>query len=62
MPKIKIEKELYEKVKQKSEDSGYSSVDEFVTHIFEQIVNSRKKNDLDDKDVLTRLQGLGYIS
>jgi hypothetical protein len=61
MPKIKIEKSLYEKVKQYSEKSGYSSPDEFVNHMLEEVVGSDQPDDLDE-DVMKRLKGLGYIS
>ena len=58
MPKIKIEKTLYESVKKYAENLGYSTADEFVAHLLEQIVNS---DDLDG-DVRDRLKGLGYIA
>ena len=61
MPKIKIEKELYEKVKEVAEESGYSSVEEFVSHVLERVINPAEANDQDD-DVLNRLKGLGYIA
>ncbi len=61
MPKIKIDKDLYEKAKEASEKAGYSSVDEFVTHILEKIVDSSDTDD-NDEDVIERLKGLGYIS
>ncbi len=58
MPKIKIEKNLYESIKKYAENLGYSTTDEFVSHLLEQIVNS---DDLDG-DVRDRLKGLGYIA
>jgi metal-responsive CopG/Arc/MetJ family transcriptional regulator len=61
MPKIKIDKELYEKAKHVSETQGYSSVQEFVAHILEKIVDKQAPGETDD-DLLKRLQGLGYIS
>jgi len=61
MPKIKIEKELYERVKQYADKSGYSSVDEFIIHLLEQVVGSSESDDFDE-DVMQRLKGLGYIS
>ena len=60
-PKIKLSKELFEKVKQLAELSGYSSVDEFVVHVLEK--EMAKVNQDDDKEkVKERLKGLGYIS
>ena len=61
MPKINIDKELYEKSKRLSESAGYSSVEEFISHL---LVNAVKSTGADDNDeeVIKRLQGLGYIS
>ena len=61
MPKIKIDKDLYKKAKYFAENEGYSSVEEFVSHILEKIVNQSEPGE-NDEDVLKRLQGLGYIS
>lgn len=61
MPKIKIEKELYEQVKNIAEEAGYSSIEEFVTHILEREVNPPGVDDRDE-DTLNRLKGLGYIA
>ena len=61
MPKIKIEKDLFEKVKDVSESAGYSSIEEFVTHLLESVANPPDAED-NDEDVIKRLQGLGYIS
>jgi len=61
MPKVKIEKDLYQKVKQFSEQAGYSSVDEFLTHLLEKVVNVPESGE-SDEDLLKRLKGLGYIS
>lgn len=61
MAKIKIENELYEKVKKISQELGYSSVDEFVTHVLEREVSPPGSDDTDE-DVVNRLKGLGYIA
>ena len=60
MPKIKIERELYEEIKKISKNAGYSSVDEFVNHILERTVTPPGGDDMDE-EVLDRLKGLGYI-
>ncbi len=60
-PKIKIKKELFDKVKEFAEISGYSSVDEFVVHVLEKEI-AKTGQDEDDKEVKERLKGLGYIS
>ena len=35
MPKIKVESGLYDRLKKVTEIAGYSSVEEFVTHMIE---------------------------
>ncbi len=59
--KIKINDELYEKTKRIVEELGYASVDEFVTHVLEREVNPPGMED-DDKAIVDRLKGLGYIA
>ncbi len=60
-PKIKIEKELLERVKKVAKLSGYASVDEFVAHLLE-----KELANLDDagseEEIKKKLEGLGYIS
>ncbi len=59
--KIKIEKELLSKATQYAEKSGYSSVDEFISHLIEKEI-SRQDESLSEDKVKKRLQGLGYLS
>jgi len=61
MSKIKINKELYAKIKEHADKIGYSSADEFVEHVLEQILQTSTPEDMDG-DVMERLKGLGYIS
>jgi len=61
-PKIKLDKELYEKIKKLSEMSGYSSVDEFVVHIIEQEIAKMGGDSASDEEIKKKLEGLGYIS
>jgi metal-responsive CopG/Arc/MetJ family transcriptional regulator len=61
MPKIKIDDELMARVKELSEEQGYSSVEEFVAHVLEAAVTPPDAEDADE-DVMERLKGLGYIS
>ena len=59
--RIKIEKDLLEKVRRYSEIAGYSSVEEFITHALEKEI--AKLEDADsDEEIKKRLKGLGYIS
>ena len=59
--KIKLEKELYDRIKRYAEIAGYSSVDEFVTHVLEKELSS-VDDSADEDEVKKRLQGLGYLS
>lgn len=61
MPKVKIDKELYQKAKDFAQEIGYSSVDEYVAHLLEREVNSAQ-DDNENEKVSEQLRGLGYIS
>ena len=61
-PKVKIDKDLYDKLKNCAEAGGYSSVDEFVQHILEREVEKLGGDDADMEETKKRLEGLGYIS
>ncbi len=58
--KIKLEKSLYDRVAQAGERAGYSSTDEFVTHVLEKAV-SDLQDASSDEEVQKQLRGLGYI-
>lgn len=59
--KIKIDKDLFAKVKKYSEIAGYSSPAEFVTHCLENEVARIEGTD-SEEEIKKRLKGLGYIS
>jgi len=59
--KIKIDKQLLEKVKQYAELAGYSSPEEFITHALEKEIAQLEEAD-SEEDIKKKLQGLGYIS
>jgi len=61
MPKVKLSKDLYSKVKKFAEIAGYSSVDEFVTHALEKEISQLEGGD-SEEEIKKKLQGLGYIS
>lgn len=61
MPKITIAAELYDRLKDCSVIVGYSSTDEFISHVLEKEVALIEEAE-DDPDVKERLKGLGYIS
>lgn len=60
MPKIKIDSNLYDRLKNVTEIAGYSSVEEFVVHMIEKELEQIEVPE-DDKAVEERLRGLGYI-
>jgi len=59
--KIKLEKELLEKVKKFAQMAGYSSPEEFVTHCLEKEIAKLEESD-SEEEVKKKLKGLGYIS
>jgi len=62
-PKIKVEKDMYERLEKVSEAGGYSSVDEFVQHILERELGKLDPESSGDPEAMReKLRGLGYIS
>ena len=59
MAKIKIDSGLFDRAKKAAETAGYSSIEEFVTHIIE--TELAKHETTDDNKVTDQLRGLGYI-
>lgn len=61
--KIKLDRDLLERCRRYAEQAGYSSVEEFVTHVLERELKSKQRDaQMDDEEEITkRLQGLGYI-
>ena len=60
-PKVKIDKELWEKIKRYAAVAGYSSPEEFVVHALEKQLASLEDAD-SDEELKNKLRGLGYIS
>ena len=60
MPKIKIDANIYERVKKVAEKAGYATPEEFVIHVIEKELSVLESAD-SDADVTERLRGLGYI-
>ncbi len=60
--KVKIEKELMEKIKRYSEIAGYSSPQEFITHALEKEIATLEEAGESDEEIRNKLKGLGYIS
>lgn len=59
--KIKLDKDLIERVKRVSEIAGYASHEEFISHLIERELAQFEEGDSDD-DITEKLRGLGYIS
>ena len=59
--KVKIEKDLFEKVKKFAEISGYTSPEEFITHLLEKEIAVIEEAD-SEEEIKKKLKGLGYIS
>jgi len=60
MAKIKIDSNLFDKAKNAAEAAGYSSTQEFITHIIEKEL-AKYENEGEDEKVADELRGLGYI-
>jgi len=59
--KLKIDKDLYAKLKKYAELSGYSSPDEFIVHLIERELATLEGAD-SEEEIKKKLKGLGYIS
>lgn len=59
--KVKLEKELVERVKKVSDVAGYSSPEEFITHALEKEL-AKLEDAGSEEEMKKRLRGLGYIS
>jgi hypothetical protein len=60
MAKIKLDAGLLERATRAAEAAGYSSVEEFVTHLIEKEL-AQSESDEAEKNVADRLRGLGYL-
>ena len=59
--KVKLDKDLVEKVKRYADIAGYSSAEEFITHALEKEL-SKLEGAESEEEIKKRLRGLGYIS
>ncbi len=60
MAKIKIDSNLYDRVKEVSKKAGYPSPDDFVVHVLEKELSVLESAESDER-VTERLRGLGYL-
>ena len=61
-PKIKIDKDLMEKIRRYAGLAGYASPEEFVQHVLEREISKFEENGDTEEEIRKRMQGLGYIS
>jgi len=59
-PTIKLEKDLWERIRKCANAAGYSSPEEFVQHILEREL-AKLEDAASDEEIVKKLQGLGYI-
>ena len=59
--RIRLDKALLGKVKRYAELAGYSSTEEFITHVLEKEI-AHLEAAAPEEEVKKRLKGLGYLS
>ena len=60
MAKIKIDPNLFDRIKKVAELAGYPSPEEFIVHVIEKEL-SVLESASSDAEVTERLRGLGYL-
>ena len=63
--KIKLSPDLLDRARAAAETAGYSTVEEFVTHVLEKelrTISGGEDEPEDEEKLKERLRGLGYIS
>ena len=59
--KVKLDKDLVDRIKKYADIAGYSSPEEFITHALEKELAQLEDAD-SEEEIKKRLKGLGYIS
>jgi len=59
-PSLKLNKDLWARVKKCAEAGGYSSPEEFVEHVLEREL-VKLEDAASDEEIVRKLKGLGYI-
>ncbi|UCG75532.1 MAG: hypothetical protein JSV95_12540 [Gemmatimonadota bacterium] len=59
--RVKLDRQLLQRVKRCADVAGYSSVEEFITHALERELAQLEDAD-SEEELRKRLKGLGYIS
>ncbi len=58
--KVKISRELYDRIEKYSKLAGYASVEEFVIHALEKQL-AQLEEAQSDEEIKEKLKGLGYL-
>ena len=59
--KVKLDRDLVDKLRKVADVAGYATVEEFITHILEKELQ-QFADAASDEDIKNKLKGLGYIS
>lgn len=59
--KVKLDKDLMDKVEKYSKIAGYSSSEEFIVHCLEKEIAKLEESE-SEEEIKKKLKGLGYIS
>jgi len=59
-PTIKLNRDLWDRVKKCAGAAGYSTPEEFVEHVLEREL-AKLEDAGSDEEIVKKLQGLGYI-
>jgi len=59
-PKIEINRALYDLLEKRAEEKGYSSAQEYATHVLEAAVADAEPS-ATEEEIRERLKGLGYL-
>jgi metal-responsive CopG/Arc/MetJ family transcriptional regulator len=59
-PTVKLNKDLWAKVKRVSDAAGYSSPQEFIEHVLNREI-SKLDEAQSDEEIVLKLKGLGYL-
>ncbi len=65
MKKVKIDADLLERAKNAAETAGYSTTEEFLSHLIEKElkqIEGASADAADEEELKERLKGLGYLS
>lgn len=59
--KVKLDSDIVDRAGKVADIAGYSSVEEFITHVLERELARMEDSD-SEEEVKEKLKGLGYIS